>query len=630
MRKKTFRTIQIGAMLGVALASLVFAKGSQSSAAQGQATSVESLIPIALKHIAEQNKVKDVEPAGWVADKVPSTGATIYRIDGVEKGRPNGRIFSVIIDDHAQVVDLKTLSDKEKVEFFPPFPRPGAEAVNPEPKVSFSPPSTPPSSAVSVPVTITPNVNDLRLNPGQNLTEDIHVTVPAVPDPLFDVYFLADTTGSMGSVIDTVKAGATNIMNTLHGAFPNMAFGVGNYKDFANGDPYCFQHQSSPSVNPAQSQAAINNWSAVGGGDLPEGQIFALDQLATSAAIGWRPGARRIVVWFGDAPGHDPICNTFPGVPVAITEAIATADLKAAGIKVLAISTNAVEANGLNGTPETGSYPCANTGAAGQATRIAAATGGSYTSSVNAGTISTAIINAVTAATNIFQNVHLAASGGTAPFVTSIVPAAGFGPVDNKGHDYLFKITFTGPPCKNVDEVLKGAIDVIADGALVAQKKVTFTVIACERWSYGVKIVCGHVRATAPGTVPFTPHGTLRPGIYATEVNILNYHGEPISIHKYVYPLMRHGEANGREPRSVGREGQDAIYLRGKHATLDDCARLHEILHEPGGDNSPSIYFLEVVSPVKLTVTAVYTATDVCKESASLQVLQVEGMQIQK
>jgi hypothetical protein len=580
------------------------------------AQDIQSLLPGALRLIAEQNKLTDPQPAGWVADRVPSTGATIYRVYAAAKDQPNGPVYSVTIDEQGKPVDAKSLAAQEKAELFPAFPRAGAEALNPQPKVRVNPvplsapfvtaESTAPAggpAAGPVGVTINPSVNDLKLAPGQVFTEDIHVIVPPAPDPLFDVYFLADTTGSMSSILDAVKTGAANIMTTLHAQFPNMAFGVGNYKDFASSppDPYCFQHQQSPTITTAPVQAAINTWAASGGGDTPEGQFFALNQVATSAAIGWRAGAKRIVVWFGDAPGHDPICAGLPGVPTAITEAIVKNNLTAAGIKVLAISTVTGPPLGLDDTPSQGSYPCANAGTAGQGTRIATATGGSYTSGVNAATISATIISTVTAAATLFNNIKLVPTGGTAPFVTSINPAGGYGPVDNKGHDYVFKVTFTGPPCKNTDQVFTGTIDVVADGKVLAQKKVTLTAIACERYSYGVKFLCGYVRETPPHVVPLTPNATLRPGVYATEVNILNYHGEPITVHKYLYPLMRQTEPMGREPRSVGRRAEDSITLPAKSATFDDCARIHELLHEAVGDEPLSIYFLELVSPVPST-----------------------------
>lgn len=605
---------------------------------------IQSLLPVALKLIADQNNLKDLQQAGWVADRVPSTGAVIYQVSAVQKDQPNGPIFSVVIDEQGKPVDLKALSKSESVSFFPPFPRAdktdksaaaissGASAaaladINPPPRTTWFASTVARAAAV----TINPSVNDLHLTPGQVFTEDIHVTTPATPAPLFDVYFLADTTGSMSGIINTVKSGATNILTTLAGMFPNMAFGVGNYKDFLSGDPFPFQHQQALTVNQASVQAAINAWSASGGGfDAPEAQFFALDQIATNPAIGWRAGAVRLVVWFGDAPGHDPICAGLPGVPVAINEASLTSHLQAAGIKILAISTTGGALNGLDGTPTQAPYPCANTGTAGQATRLAAATGGSFTTPVNPATINATIIGMVTAATNLFNNIKLVASGGTAPFVTSITPAAGYGPVDNKGHDFVFKVTFTGPPCKDTDQVFTGTIDVVADGKVVAQKKVTLTVIACERFSYGVKFLCGYVKETPPGVVPLTPAATLRPGIYSTEVNILNYHTGAVTIHKYLYPLVRQTEPVGREPRSVGRRGEDAITLPPKSATFDDCFRIHEILHESPGDEPLSIYFLEIVSPVELTVTAVYTANDLRGTSVAIDVVQVDGKQIQR
>ncbi len=613
---------------------------------------IESLIPVAMKLLADQNKLKDIQPAGWVADRVPSTGAIIYQVSAVAKDQPNGPIYTVVLDDQGKTVDLKALSGSEKVEFFPPFPRRETAAksaaagslttptavrddINPAVRTTSFAPASPPTVAV----TINPSVNDLHLTPGQVFTEDIHVTIPAGPDPLFDVYFLADTTGSMGNIINAVKNGAATILTTLSG-LPgvDMKFGVGNYKDFGSGDPFCFQHQINIG---GAAQTGINGWNASGGGDGPEGQLFALDQIAQSPTIGWRPGSQRILVWFGDAPGHDPICAP-QFVPKTISEMIAASltveNVKTAlsttglnhPIKVLAVSTNTGYPNGLDDTPTQGSYPCANAGTAGQGTRIATATGGSYTAGVNAAMISSTIITLVTAATNLFNNITLVPAGGTAPFVTSITPAGGYGPVDNKGHDYVFKVTFTGPPCKDTDQVFTGTLDVVGDGHVVAQKKVTLTVIACERWSYGVKFLCGYVKETPPGVVPLTAGATLRPGIYATEVNILNYHTGAITIHKYLYSLMRQTEPVGREPRSVGRRGEDAITLPPKSATFDDCFRIHEILHDSPGDEPLSIYFLEIVSPVELTVTAVYTANDLRGVSVDLEVVQVQGMQIQK
>src|SRR5205085_1862893 len=155
------------------------------------AQDIQSLIPAALKLIAEQNKLKDVQPAGWMADRVPSTGAVIYQVDAVPKDQPNGPIYSVVIDDQGNALDLKELSKSEKVDFFPPFPRLAKEGkgvdaakagegtarladINPAiVTTSFA-------AALTAPVTISPSMNDLHLNPGQFFSEDTHVTTPAL------------------------------------------------------------------------------------------------------------------------------------------------------------------------------------------------------------------------------------------------------------------------------------------------------------------------------------------------------------------------------------------------------------------------------------------------------------------
>jgi hypothetical protein len=595
---------------------------------------IQSVVPVALKLIAEQYKTKELQSGGVVVDRVPSTGALVFHVSAVSKNDPNGQVYSLVVDEKGGVVDAKALGTSEKVELFPPFPRPGTEDLNPAAKTeTFRTAGLPGLPGAPVPVTISPSVNDLHLTPGQVFEEDIHVTTPAVPPPPVDVYFLADTTGSMTGILNAVKAGALNIMAQINLSVPTAAYAVGNYKDFAPTDPYCFQHQLTATANDTpNAAAAINTWSASGGGDGPEGQLYALEQIATTTSF-WRPGAKKILVWFGDAPGHDPICVGMgtPPLVTALNELTVKNALAAAGITVLAISTNTGYPLGLNDTPVQGTYPCGNLGTAGQGTRIAMATGGAYTAGVNPANISSTIVAMVTAAANLFNNINLVPAGATAPFVTSITPAGGYGPVSGStAHDYVFHVKFTGPPCTTTDQVFNGTLDVVADGKIVAQKKVTLTVLACERWSYGVKFLCGYVKETPPGVVPLTPVATLRPGSYATEVNILNYHKVPVTVHKYLYTLMHQTEAIGREPRYVGRRGEDAVTLPEKSATFDDCFHLHEMLHEAPGDEPLSIYYLEIVSPVELTVTAVYTANDLRGISVSLEVLQIEGKQLDK
>jgi hypothetical protein len=226
---------------------------------------------------------------------------------------------------------------------------------------------------------ITPDTVERLIYPGESAVVDKTVTTPEIP-PKPDIYFLADTTGSMEGAIANVQANAAAILAAVGGVTTDPQFGAGDYKDFPS-DPYAFNN-AAPIANDggAGALAAIGAWAAGGGGDGPEGQFFALDQLAEGVA-NWRADSTKIVVWFGDWPAHDPVCAAISGLSYDITEASLTAKLVAAEIRVIAISTTTGLPLGLDEDPTPYSLDyagiCATIdGSAGQASRIAAATGG--------------------------------------------------------------------------------------------------------------------------------------------------------------------------------------------------------------------------------------------------------------
>lgn len=188
-------------------------------------------------------------------------------------------------------------------------------------------------------------------------------TSPIPPRP--DIVFLSDTTGSMGGAIGNVKANAAAILNAILLAQPGAQFGVAEYKD--EGDAYVYKLNQAVTGIAADAVNGINAWSAGGGGDTPEGQLYALHRIATDASVGFRTTASsRVIVWFGDAPGHDPSAG------ISLPQAIA--DLQGAGIQVLAI-----DVGNLNQT--------------GQAVAIANATGGAYLANPNPNTVAQAILD---------------------------------------------------------------------------------------------------------------------------------------------------------------------------------------------------------------------------------------------
>jgi hypothetical protein len=145
-----------------------------------------------------------------------------------------------------------------------------------------------------------------------------------------------------------------------------------------------------------------------------------------------------------------------------------------------------------------------------------------------------------------------------------------------------------------------------------------------EQYVYSVKFVCGLQAERACHC------GPVRPGAYATEINIHNYLDTNAKIEKHVLPVVLAGAAGGREPRFVGRKVSDQIVLPPHTATMDDCCRLVELLlGAPVDADLPlSVGFLEIVSSRPLNITAVYTVTDSKSGSVSMDVEQVQGKQV--
>lgn len=233
--------------------------------------------------------------------------------------------------------------------------------------------------------------------PGSTFTVAKTVSTPEIA-ALADVYFLADTTGSMSDPIANVKANASTILSTIVAGTTDPRFGAGDYKDFPF-DAYAFQNAAAVGSSTADVQTAIDGWSAGGGSDGPEGQLYALHKIATDPAVGWRTGSSRFLVWFGDAPGHDPVCSGIWGGGVDITTSLVASELAAANITVIAISTptgfpNALNDNGgsgfdyfsVCGTPPT---------SINQANIIAAATGGTHSTAASSSDVANLILSAL-------------------------------------------------------------------------------------------------------------------------------------------------------------------------------------------------------------------------------------------
>jgi hypothetical protein len=180
---------------------------------------------------------------------------------------------------------------------------------------------------------ITPSSFTTTMNVGDTVVVNKRVQTDPGGASKVDVFFLTDDTGSMFGVIGNVKSAASALLSELQTRYADIGFGVGSYDgDPIEGNPRgsppaanltaAYSRQSMVTTNAATAQAAINTWAAGGGGDGPEANFYALHQIATSGgptngvpaatdpglgtglATGWRDGAVRVVVWFGDIISH--------------------------------------------------------------------------------------------------------------------------------------------------------------------------------------------------------------------------------------------------------------------------------------------------------------------------------------
>lgn len=283
----------------------------------------------------------------------------------------------------------------------------------------------------------------LAVGASATVTKTVTITAGTPTSTLADVFFLADTTGSMYGAISSVAASASAILAGTAG-LGSVAWGVGAYRDV--GDAYVYELNQAITTNQAAVQTGINAWSAGGGGDYMEADLYALHQVATSSATGWRTGSARILVWMGDAAGHDP--------SLGVTEAQATADLQAAGIRTLAVDVGTLNS-------------------AGQAQRIATATGGHYYSGINTSNIVSTIITAIGTAFATYSSVSLDLSEAGPHVSVASVPGSYTGSFDRSvDRTFTFDVTFTGASA-GVDDF---HIYALVDGGRVATETDSFTV----------------------------------------------------------------------------------------------------------------------------------------------------------
>lgn len=130
---------------------------------------------------------------------------------------------------------------------------------------------------------------------------------------------------------------------------------------------------------------------------------------------------------------------------------------------------------------------------------------------------------------------------------------------------------------------------------------------AVPPWVYSVKFVCG-LQAVSSLQFPPPHEPTVKPGNYATSVNVHNYHVSTAGVifQKKAVIALPESKPRGRIS-SIVRET-----LKPDQALSVDCNELESLFPVGSAPLPPFIEgFVEIVSPVQLSVTAVYT-TQTC------------------
>ena len=89
---------------------------------------------------------------------------------------------------------------------------------------------------------------------------------------------------------------------------------------------------------------------------------------------------------------------------------------------------------------------------------------------------------------------------------------------------------------------------------------------------YSVTFICGERKDDCCGCAP------VRPGEYATEINIHNFSDRDAIVIKRLIPLVLSGAVRGREPKFAAITAVDRVKLPPHTATMEDCCRIQELL----------------------------------------------------
>lgn len=144
-----------------------------------------------------------------------------------------------------------------------------------------------------------------------------------------DVMFVFDTTGSMGGALTDAKEEIQDAMTKIAATLPDVEFGLAEMRDYSavnfNGFPQTYTTTLEGSAEAFDIDSGNQPWAlkapitadqaaivtalspltASGGGDSPESYGRALYETDVNPSVGWRLGARGVIVLVADDVPHD-------------------------------------------------------------------------------------------------------------------------------------------------------------------------------------------------------------------------------------------------------------------------------------------------------------------------------------
>lgn len=116
-----------------------------------------------------------------------------------------------------------------------------------------------------------------------------------------DVVFVVDATGSMDWVIQEVSHRIVDIVDAVRLLVPVSRFGIVAYRD--HDDPEFVTRHQPLTFSLKKLNRFLQTLEAKGGGSWQEAVLAAMDTAASD--MGWRVGAKQVVLLIGDAPPYD-------------------------------------------------------------------------------------------------------------------------------------------------------------------------------------------------------------------------------------------------------------------------------------------------------------------------------------